>query len=277
MYKLTSTPSKKSKINLQKVKKKRNLQKVVTKYRYTCESEIGHGIHGPLPNLIKLSKSSDHCEQIVLIAFLLLEIVKIKSKRIAIIHFDKIDPLWSQFLFKVTNFFPGVTVTNNVGEYFRNSSNPVLVSNYNCVKGLEFSELLLTLDADEYHLKQFIPEAMARCMSNLTILIRSKPKSNHKSDTVVDLVHHWEKSNKKNVETKESMLTILKLKFCSEHNSTQNENCEKTHCKADKKNYTSYKIHKRCERYRDLSIKIQRSYQSLHLEEKEISDEAEAV
>ena len=268
LYKMTSAPSKKNRTNL---------QKVVTKYRYTCDSEIGHSINGSLPKLIKLPKSSDLCEQIVLIAFLLLEIIKIKSRRIAIIHFDKTDPLWFQLLFKVTNFFPGVTVTNNVREFLRNSGNAILVNNYNCVKGLEFSDVLLILDEDEYHLKQFIPEAMARCMSNLAILVRPKPESNYKSDTVIDLVHHWEKSNKKILKTGESILTILKLKFCSEHNSIKNENYEKTHCKTDKSKYTSYKIHKRCERYRDLSIKIQHSNQNLHSEEKEISDEVEAM
>ena len=110
LYKVTSIPS---------IKKKQNLQKVVTQYRYPCDSEIGHSINGPLSKLIKLPKASDPCEQIVLIAFLLLEIVNIKSKRICIIHFDKTEPLWFQLLFEVTNFFADVTVTNNVGGFFK--------------------------------------------------------------------------------------------------------------------------------------------------------------
>ena len=117
---MASRSSKKIKINLPKLRKKRNLQKAVTKYRYTCDSEIGHNIHGPLPKLVKLPKASDPCEQIVLTAFLLLEIINIKSKRICIIDFDKTEPIWFQFLFRVTNFFAGVTVTNNVGEFLRN-------------------------------------------------------------------------------------------------------------------------------------------------------------
>ena len=120
LYKVTSTSSKFM---------KRNLRKVVTKYCYTCDSEIGHSINGPLPKLVKIPKASDPCEQIVLIAFLLLEIVNIKSKRICIIHFDKTEPLWFQLLFEVTNFFADVTVTKNVGEFLRNSGNMVLVNN----------------------------------------------------------------------------------------------------------------------------------------------------
>ena len=264
LYKVTSTSSKFM---------KRNLRKVVTKYCYTCDSEIGHSINGPLPKLVKIPKFSDPCEEILLIAFFLLEIIEIKSKRIAIIHFDQSEPDWFQLLFKVTNFFPDVTVTNIVGEFLQTSSNMVLVNNYNCVKGLEFSEVLLLLDADEYHLKQFIPEAMARCMNNLTILVRTKRKRNVKSDTVKDLVDHWEQSN----ETGNPVLELLSLKFWSVYPFKKYENCNKTHCQTDKGKYTSYKIHKGCEKYRDLLKTIQNSYLNLKLEEKKTSEEAEAV
>ena len=142
----------------------------------------------------------------------------------------------------------------------------VLVSNYKCVIGLEFSKVLLILDADEYHLKQFIPEAMARCMNNLTILVRPKHKKNRESDTVTDLADHWEVFH----ETGKPVMEILSLKVCSSH-----KNYKETHCKTEKRKYTSYKIHKRCERYKDLSKKIQLSYQNLHSEEENIKKEAE--
>ena len=264
LYKVTSTSSK---------KKKRNLLKVVTKYRYPCDSEIGHGINGSLPKLVKIPKFSDPSEEIVLIAFLLLEIIEIKFKRIAIIHYDKNEPLWFQLLFKITNFFPDVTVTNDVAKFIKISGNAVLVSNYNLVKGLEFSDVLLILDADEYHLKQFVPEAMARCINNLAILVRPKFKGNPKSDTVKDLVDHWELSN----ETGEPVLEILSLKFCSGYAVKKHENCKKTHCKTDKSKYTSYKIHKGSERYRDLSKTIKNMHPNLNLEEKKASEEAKAM
>ena len=264
LYKVTSIPSN---------KKKKNLQEVLTKYRYTCDSVIGHGINGPLPKLVKIPKFPGTCEEIVLIAFLLLEIIKIKSKRIVIIHFDKNEPLWFQLLFKVTKCFPGIMVTSKVGEFLQSSSNMVLVNNYNCVKGLEFSEVLLMLDADEYHLKQFIPEAMARCMNNLSILVRPKNKRNIISDSVKDLVDYWEQSN----ETGNPVLKILSLKVCSVYAFKKHENCEKSHCQTDKGKYTSYKIHKGCEKYKDLLKTIQNSYLNLNSEEKKSSEEAEAV
>ena len=267
LYKLTSTSSKKDKTNL---------RKVVTKYRYTCDSKIGHGINGPLPRLIKLPKSSDPCEEILLNVFVLLEIIEIKTKNIAILHFDKTDPLWFQLLFKFTKIFSGVAFTNDVGKFLRNSGNAVLVSNNNSVKGLEFSEVLLILEADEYHLKQFITEAMSRCMNNLAILVRFKAKDNLKFDTVADLVHHWEKSNEKILMARESVLAILKIHFCSVHSFIKSKNWIKTHCLKNTSKYTSYKIHKKCQWYRDLSVQIQPSVvRNLHLEANK--DEAKAM
>ena len=268
LYKLMSTQSKKNKTNL---------QKRATKYFYPCHSEIRHGIKGPLPKLIKLPKWSDNRTQIVLTAFLLIEIIKIKSKGVAIIHFDKTDPLWFQLLFKLTNFFPGLTVTSNVREFLRNSENTVLVNNYNCVKGLEFSEVLLILDADEYHLKQYIPEAIARCKNNLAILVRPKPQGKSKSETVADLVHHWEKSNNREIlKTGESILKILKLKVS--YNFKKHENCMGTYCQKDTSEYTSYKLHRRSKLYKNLSAKIKPStVRNLYLEAKKTPKEVEAM
>ena len=147
----------------------------------------------------------------------------------------------------------------------------VLVSNYKCVTGLEFSEVLLILDADEYHLKQFIPEAMARCMNNLNILVIPKPKRNRESDTVTDLADHWQAFN----EPRKPVMEILSLEVCSSYTSKKHE--KETHCKTEKSKYTSYKIHKKSERYKDLSRKIQLSYRNLHSEQKKISKEAEAM
>ena len=113
----------------------------------------------------------------------------------------------------------------------------ILVSNYNCVTGLEFSEVLLILDADEYHLKQFIPEAMARGMNNLTILVRPKHKGNLESDTVTNLADHWQVSN----ETGQPVMEILSLKVCSSHTFKKHPNYNETHCKTKRSKYTSIK------------------------------------
>ena len=72
-----------------------NYQETVTTYRFTCDSQIGHGITGPLPQLIKFAISADPCEQVALIAAVLdkiIEYAKTKPNRIAVIHLERDDP-----------------------------------------------------------------------------------------------------------------------------------------------------------------------------------------
>ena len=128
------------------------------------------------------------------------------------------------------------------------------------------------MDADEYHLKQFIPEAMTRSMNKLAIVVRSKHKGNPKSDTVADLVNHWQRSN----ETGKPTLELLSLKICYSCTFKKHENCKKTYCKSDKSKCASYKVHKWCEKYWDLAREIQHLYPNLLQEEKKLSEDAEA-
>ena len=117
-----------------------------------------------------------------------------------------------------------------------------------------------------------MPEAMARSMNNLAIVVRSKHKGNPKSETVADLVDQWQRSN----EMGKSILELLSLKVCYSCTFKKHENCQKTYCKSDKSKYASYKVHKGCEKYRDSAREIQHSYPNLLQEEKKLSEDAEA-
>ena len=55
---------------------------------------------------------------------------------------------------------------------------------------MEFSDVVLLLDANEYHLKQFIPEAMARCQSHLSIVIKPNKNEERRDDAVLELVEY---------------------------------------------------------------------------------------
>ena len=72
-------------------------------------------------------------------------------------------------------------------------------------------------------------------------------------------------------------MEILSLKVCSGYIFKKHENWKETYCKSDKGKYSSCKVHMTCQKYKDLLRKIQDSYPNLHLEEKNISEEAKAV
>ena len=133
------------------------------------------------------------------------------------------------------------------------SGNLVLVKNMNFVKGLEFSNVLLALDSNEHHLRQFIPEAITRCSNNLSILIRPSPERYLTSKTVADVVDEWERNNLNN-----SILTVLKIGFCLNLSCNKIKNHRKTYCVDETSGY--FGIHKNYAFYRDLLKKIQSTY-----------------
>ena len=195
-----------------------NLSESVTKYSYTDDSEIGHGINGPLPLLVEFRRSCGYKQVLTLIVFYLKEIIDIKSKRIAILHFESTNAPWLNELLRLESCFKGLTLTDDVEKYLTNTNdNMVLVNSYDIVKGLEFSEVLLILEKDEHHRKQYIPEAITRCRSNLSVLVRPPWKKNNPSDTVDQLVDHWKKINNLKIkEERKCILNRLTLGFCPE-------------------------------------------------------------
>ena len=252
LQKLTHTGGKKN---------SKNYQKRVTTYQYFSQSTIGHNISGPKPNLIKILSSTSLNELATTIA-IFFKIIEGGIKRAVLLHFEQENPLWLEKLLRLPNTFAHLNITNDI-RYFLSSTNEklLLVKNYNCVKGLEFSDVIILLDANEYHLKQFIPEAMARCQSNLSILITPPKDKALVNDTVLNLLEYWEMVNLELGE-KNPVAKTLQLQFCS---CISNVLCE---IKAEKGNgychllsendiVACYEVHTNCSFYKDMSKEIQ--------------------
>ena len=211
----------------------KNLPKTVTKYSYTCDSNIGHNIHGPLPILIEFQKTYNRKKLLALIAFFLKKVIHIESKSIAILHFESTNAPWLYQLLQLESCLENLTLTGDVETFLasRNDKNIVLVNSYDVVKGLEFSDILLILEKGEYYLKQYIPEAITRCTSNLSVLIRPswKKKNRNLSNTVKNLVDHWKERNMASLDKKKCILKLLTLGFCS-NKSCVKFNTESTSC-----------------------------------------------
>ena len=252
--------------------------KIETKYSFNFASKIGHNISGPLPHLIKLHSSHNQCEEVALIAVILAEILKLASKRrMVMLHFEPNDQLWLRDLIQLSHFESALRVTFEVEEFLMNSnSNLVLVTNYNHVNGLEFADVLLLLDANEYHLKQFIPGAIARSTENLSLIIRPSQKKNAKNETISDLVDHWVKKNHlKHVNMKTPILKISELQFCSD---TFCNDRREFYCKDDTERRTILRVHKNCNFFKSLVKDIQRKIlRNLKSEKEKASGEAKAL
>ena len=170
----------------------------------------------------------------------------ISAEKTVVIHFEPDDPPpWLKCLFQLINW---LTMATNTEEFLRDTSkNLVLVKNLSFLRGLEFSHVLLILDSNEDHLRQFIPEAITRCISNLSILI--KPFYTSADDSVVGLVDEWERNN-----GDEPVIAIHKIGTC--FNKTCN--IRRAYCVDER--YSSYKVHKNSRQYRNFLTEIKRTY-----------------
>ena len=234
-----------------------NQQKISTTYRYQQDSNIGHRVFGPLPKLIKLPSVVTQKELIELIA-IVFKITKNEHRRTVCIHFEPDNPWWLKSLLTLSKIFPFLSITESVGEFLScNNENLVLIVNYRYVRGLEFSNVMIFLDANEYHLKQFIPEAMVRCQRNLAIVTKLPESEIDEYDSAINLLGYWEEVN-----LEKRIMKTLHLQFC---NCTSWQRCNSKvyrgngycHIISRTKTVKYYEVHRYCKLYRELSEEIQ--------------------
>ena len=253
-------------------------QQTVTQYRYTCESQVGHGIVGQLPRLINLTYACNDFELIALIASVLEKIIL--AERTVVIHFEDDDPpRWLKSLFQLKN---SLTMTTNTEEFLTEKTKMVLVKNLSFLRGLEFSDVLLILDSNEHHMRQFIPEAIARCTSNLSILIKpiftyetgifkDLVGESNETNTVKGLVGEWKANNQD-----DAVISILEIGFCSKFFCKKRRHHRKIYCKDNR--YPSYRVHENNEQYRTFLTETERTYnQGLQPNYRKKLEEAQAL
>ena len=229
-------------------KKSENYQKFVTSYSYNLESEMGHDISGDLPELFKL-KCDNHLQMIELIAFFLSRIIEIKKKRVAVIYFELKSPHWLQQLLRLKDF-QKLTITSDPGKFISEIQD-ILVTNFRSVKGLEYGNVLLLLNENESHFRHFLPEAIARCMSKLSILLVPCHEEFNQSGTVLGIADNWENIN--SGRSNNPLLKIVLLGFCSD-----------LYCESDKEIYCQHErsicLHQSSKFYGKLHEEIQNAF-----------------
>ena len=251
-----------------------NNQRIMTTYHYPCKSKIGHGIYGPLPQVIHLPPSTNQFEQVALIGIFLKHMFeKLDSKRIVIAHFEPGHSSWLKWLLEKLSLPSSLEVTEDVKEFLDACyDNIILVKNYTFLKGLEFPNVILILDSNEYYLKQFIPEAMTRCQSSLSIIIK-KSENIHENDTVANLVNFWYAVN---AEEEKSIINTIQINFCSKALCNIKTDHEKDCCTNTVVGdvIISYDVHKNCKLYENLlkDIEVERPLDVKPVEEEKANN-----
>ena len=262
-------------VHTENIEDNESYQETVTSFSYTFESQIGHDINGPVPRLILLPTLTNLSEQVALIAAVFYEVIAGKKPiRIAVIHLEPEDPpLWLKSLFQLKKISEIVTVKITAEEFFKDADkNCVLMKKLVFLRGLEFSKVLLILNSNEHHLRHLIPEAITRCMKDLTILIRPPVHRNHLRYTVDDLVIAWDGALGNDV------LGKLKIEFCWEASCNSKKVQQKSYCNDETLFGACYRFHQNSKLYKGFLEEIQlKKIGNVQPEYIEKQKEAEAV
>ena len=163
--------------------------KTTTSYTYISQSEIGHKIESLNPKMILPCQSGSTFENIVSYSAIL-HSLGICRQRFVIIHFEQSPP---SVLIKALNVaFKSVNlelpVSMNVLDFMSKENIYTLVTNFRHVRGMEFENVIVLVDPEEYFLKHYLPEAIARCTSNLSLIMPQDKSISKKEETVKEIV-----------------------------------------------------------------------------------------
>ena len=178
--------------------------KITSSYAY-CESEIGHQIKSQKPKLIFPHQFESFFENVISYAAVL-DSLKIQKRKTVIIHFEQSPPTMLTIALKNLS----LPVLDNVEKFISSKDHPTLITNFQYVRGMEFENVIVVVEPDEYYLKHYIPEAITRCTTNLYLMLLEDKNKKKKEETVKGIVEQLQQYDPPVIEK----LIIEKCKEC---------------------------------------------------------------
>ena len=155
----------------------------VSRFTYAEANETGHNINTEKPTLFEIEDRPEFQKILNLIA--IFEKLNIRKKEHVVLHFDTVNEIPSTLEFIFEHHFKIHEGVTNKYEELASSKKSVLVCSYLTFRGLEHPEITVLIDRDIYFLQHYLVEALARCTSNLSIVILQK------SETLDNVTGEW--------------------------------------------------------------------------------------
>ena len=158
-------------------------KRTVSNFVYAEVDKTGHQINTERPVLFELGDKEDFHKNLSLVA-VFEKLLEFSRKRV-VLHFDTgINAIPSAFRFAFDHHFKTDKITTNYKE-FESSDKSILVCSYPSFRGLEYPRITVLIDRDIYFVQHFLVEALARCTSELCIVVVQN------SSTLAKVVTEW--------------------------------------------------------------------------------------
>ena len=166
---------------------KTGVNKTVTSFSYTKVHKTGHQIKTKTPVLFELGNKKEFEKHLSLLV-IFEKILNIYNLQV-VLHFDTMHNTFPGALrFAFDRHFCQKKITTNYEE-FKSSNQSILVCSYPTFRGLEHPIITVLIDRDIYHLQHYLVEMIARCTTELYVVVLQNSEA---LKTVTDV---W-KSNK---------------------------------------------------------------------------------
>ena len=137
---------------------------------YAAVDKTGHKINTKRPALFALGDEEEFCQNVSLIP-IFKKVLTISNKHV-VLHFDtetNAIPNVLRFAFEHYSKIPKKITTKY--QEFESSKESILVCSYPTFRGLEHPIITILIDRDIYYLQHYLVEMIARCTSELYIIL----------------------------------------------------------------------------------------------------------
>ena len=158
--------------------------RTISEFLFATADKTGHKISSKKPALFELGDRSDFQKLQSLIT--IFEKQQIQRIEQVVLHFNiGANEIPDNFLFIFEHHFKMREKITKKYEEFKSKKKSILVCSYPTFRGLEHQKVTVIIDCDIYYVQHYLVETLARCTSDLCIVILQNSK------TLTDVTAEW--------------------------------------------------------------------------------------
>ena len=168
--------------------------KTISEFRFAPAEKTGHKIGTKKPAFFELGNRSDFQKVLSLLA--IFEEREIEKSEQVVLHFDtEANEIPNVFRFLFACHFKIQEKVTTKYEEFKTQKKPILVCSYPTFRGLEHPKVTVVIDCDIYYVQHYLVETLARCTSDLCVVVLQKTSTMTKVTTewkTKQAIQQWE-------------------------------------------------------------------------------------